>query len=85
MCGDYHHACVRKRSKLYVNFSEGYLDMRPLDSYYGALNSYMIHLVVMLLFLSLVFEVQIGTSNNGVDGFKGWETGCLLGGILILW
>jgi hypothetical protein len=57
VCGDYHRVHVRERSKLDVSFSEGYLDMRPLGSYYGALDRYMIHLAVMLSFLSLVFEV----------------------------
>jgi hypothetical protein len=43
----------------------------------------MINLAIMLLLLSFVFEGYIETSSDGMNSSKGWETGCLLGGVMI--
>jgi hypothetical protein len=57
---------VQERCKLDVSFGEGYLDMRPLGSYDGTLDRYMINLVIMLPLLPFIFQGEIGTSHNSI-------------------
>jgi hypothetical protein len=65
---------VWDRSELKVNFSESYLDVRPLGLHDWTLNLYMINLLVVLSLLSLVFEGRVGATGDGVYGSEGWET-----------
>jgi hypothetical protein len=44
----------------------------------------MIDLTIVVSSLPLVFKTQVGTSDDGVYNFEGWETGGLLGGFLIV-
>jgi hypothetical protein len=59
--------------------------MEPFGSHDRAFDYYVIDLVIVLSPLPLVLKIQIGTSGDGVYSSKGWETGGLLGGFLILW
>jgi hypothetical protein len=34
--------------------------------------------MVVLSFLSFVFEIQFGASGDGTDGSEGWDVGALL-------
>jgi uncharacterized membrane protein len=45
---------------------------------------YVINLTIVLSPLPLVPETQVGTSSDSVYSYKGWETGGLLGGFLIV-
>jgi predicted MFS family arabinose efflux permease len=49
-----------------------------------ALYCYAINLEIVLSPLPLVPETQVGTSSDSVYSYKGWETGALLGGFLIV-
>jgi hypothetical protein len=65
---------VWDRCELEVSFGESCLDVQPLGSHDWTLHRYMINLAVVLSLLSLVFEGQVGTSDDGVYGSEGWET-----------
>jgi hypothetical protein len=68
---DYHCVYVRERYKLDVSFSEGYGHMRALCSHDGAFDHHVIYLTVVLSLLSFIFEIQVGASNDCVDGSEG--------------
>jgi hypothetical protein len=44
----------------------------------------MIDLMVVLSFLSFVFEIHVEPSSDCMNGSEGWEIGALLQGLLLL-
>jgi hypothetical protein len=45
----------------------------------------MIYLAIVLSFLPLILETQVGASDDCVDGSQGWKIDALLERFLVLW